>query len=306
MSSRLIQNVFFLCFCLLMTACAPKQSAKDVATAENFAKENILAWAFTNFDIERSAEERAQLLRRVGFKKAGYIVSNANAKDAFDAHVLAYKKYDISIISVWWQSSNEDLMEDPKTRMVLVGLDKHNLKPDIWFSLGKDLVEAIPEDQRLDRAVAILRPLAIEARRRGVRFALYNHMEWFGETDNQIAIIERLRSEGNMDHVGMVYNMHHGHDRIDNFKTVFQKMQPYLFAFNLNGMRVEGPKIILIGEGDREQAMIKTVIDSGFKGPIGILHHFAKQDAEPVYVANLKGLKSILEALGHEEVAATY
>lgn len=292
--------------CLLLAMVLIVSSCQvEAQKADNFAKENLHAWAFELFDKDRSPEERAQLLKRVGFTKIGFVV-NGKLVDQFDAHVGAYKKAGIEIVSVWWQSSNENLLTEAKTQTILATLDKHGLKPQIWFSMGKDAVASMPEDERLGRAVKMIRPLAREARKRGVQLALYNHMEWFGETDNQIAIIERLRSEGDMDHVGMVYNFHHGHDRILNFDTVFEKMQPYLIALNLNGMKVEGPKIIHIGEGDREQAMLKTVIDSGYKGPIGVIHHFSDKDAEMVYRKNLNGLKNMLTKLGYGDIAETY
>ncbi|MDA7916856.1 hypothetical protein N9Z12_02830 [Opitutaceae bacterium] len=305
-SNPVTNKIFILILILGAPLWADSESNETRSVANNFGRDQIHAWAFTNFDIHRSAAERAEMLQRLGFRKAGYIVSKADAQAAFDDHVVAYQRRGIEMISVWWQSTSENLLEDPKTQMVLAGIDRHEIRPTIWFSLAKSLVAEIPEEERVDRAVAIIRPLAIETRKRGIGLALYNHMEWFGETENQIAIIERLREEGDMDHVGIVYNMHHGHDRIVNFSAVFARMQPYLIAFNLNGMRIEGPKIIRLGEGDREAGMIKTVIDSGFEGPIGILHHFARQDAEPVYRANMQGLKSILIELGYDAVAASY
>ena len=46
-----------------------------------------------------------------------------------------------------------------------------------------------------------------------------------------------------------------------------------------------------------EATMIKTVIDSGYTGPVGILGHRADLDAEESVGANLKGLKSVLDAI---------
>ena len=44
--------------------------------------------------------------------------------------------------------------------------------------------------------MAKLRPLAEEAGKIGCSLALYNHGGWFGEPENQIAIIERLKGTG--------------------------------------------------------------------------------------------------------------
>lgn len=290
----------FLLIALIVSSCQDESKK-----AENFAKDKLHAWAFELFDKDRSPEERAQLLKRVGFTKTGFVV-NGKLVDQFDAHVKAYTEAGLEIVSVWWQSSNPDQLSEIKTKTVLATLDKYKLRPHIWFSMEKKAVAGIAEDERVNKAVAMIAPLAEECRKRGMQLALYNHMEWFGETDNQITIIEKLRSVGNMDHVGIIYNFHHGHDRILNFDATFEKMQPYLIALNLNGMRVEGPKIIQIGDGDREEQMIKAVIDSGYDGPIGVIHHFDNKDAESVYKINLKGLQEILKTLGYDDIAATY
>ena len=63
----------FFCCCLLLTGCASNDDSEDVMTAENFATQNIHAWTFTHFDIDRPAEERAQLLKRLGLRKAGLV-----------------------------------------------------------------------------------------------------------------------------------------------------------------------------------------------------------------------------------------
>ena len=58
----------------------------------------------------------------------------------------------------------------------------------------------------------------------GCKLALYNHGGWFGEPENQIAMIEALK----LTNVGIVYNLHHGHDHLDRFPELLKKMQPYL------------------------------------------------------------------------------
>lgn len=52
-----------------------------------------------------------------------------------------------------------------------------------------------------------------------------------------------------------------------------------------------------IGSGVHERAMIKAVIDSGYRGPIGILDHRLDLDAEVALQANLRGLEKVLDDL---------
>ena len=106
----------------------------------------------------------------------------------------------------------------------------------------------------------MLRPIAEAAAKIGCSVGLYNHGGWFGEPENQIAIIEALRkrrapASTRALPIGIVYNFHHGHEHIDRFPELFSKMQPYLMAVNLNGMVKDGDragkKILALGTGDR-------------------------------------------------------
>ena len=66
---------------------------------------------------------------------------------------------------------------------------------------------------------------------------------------------------------------------------------------DLNGMRVEGPKIITLGEGDREPEMLRIIHASGFTGPIGILGHTEGEDIRIVLERNLEGLANLKREL---------
>ena len=144
-----------------------------------------------------------------------------------------------------------------------------------------------------------LGPLADEARKIGCSLALYNHGGWFGEPENQIAIIERLKARGSAN-VGMVYNLHHGHDHLDRLPTLLAKAMPYLMAVNLNGMDPGGDrigrKILPLGQGSLDLELLRTIAASGYRGPIGILGH-TMDDAEERLQDNLDGLDWLLPQL---------
>ena len=54
------------------------------------------------------------------------------------------------------------------------------------------------------------------------------------------------------------------------FRVMLEMMMPYIYIVSLNGMRMEGSKILDLGSGDQEAEMIKTIAESGFKCTIGI------------------------------------
>jgi len=62
-------------------------------------------------------------------------------------------------------------------------------------------------------------------------------------------------------------------------------------------MRVEGPKIITLGKGDRELEMLRVIRASGYRGPIGILGHTEGEDIREVLVRNLEGLERLKKAM---------
>jgi hypothetical protein len=67
-------------------------------------------------------------------------------------------------------------------------------------------------------------------------------------------------------------------------------VKPHLLAVNLNGMKADGPKILSIGQGDREREMLRVIRESGYRGPFGILGHRTDLDAELALHQNLEGL----------------
>jgi hypothetical protein len=83
-------------------------------------------------------------------------------------------------------------------------------------------------------------------------------------------------------------------------------MLPYLKTVNIDGMKVEGPKILPLGKGDQELQMLETLKRSGFNGSIGILGHVDDEDVKVVLTRNLDGLKSLLKIMGEEEALTTY
>jgi len=93
--------------------------------------------------------------------------------------------------------------------------------------------------------------------------------------------------------VGIVYNLHHGHDQLPRFAALLEKMKPHLLALNLNGMTAGGDrlgkKILPLGQGELDSEVLKTIAKSGWHGPVGILNH-TDEDAEGRLLDNLDGL----------------
>jgi hypothetical protein len=165
-----------------------------------------------------------------------------------------------------------------------------------------------PEEQerRIAAEVKRLKPIADAVKADGLKVGLYNHGAWFGEPDNQIAVIRALKAEG-VENVGIVYNQHHGHGHMAGFKELLKRMLPHLICLNLNGMDVRGDqvgrKILPLAVGSEDLQLLRIIAESGYTGPIGILNHTG-EDAEERLMDNLDGLRWLSAQVRGEPAAA--
>jgi putative heme-binding domain-containing protein len=283
--------------CLLILACLDFKAARAGAPAP-FGRDNLVAWCIVPFDAkERDPEARAAMLERLGFRHFAYDWRPEHVP-TFDAEVDALKRHGVALDAFW--VSPGELNDD--SRRILDLLRRHGVRAQLWanLSVGPELrVEGPEQERRIERAAAKLGPLAREAARIGCTVGLYNHGGWFGEPENEVAVIERLKGQG-IANVGLVYNLHHGHGHLDRFPRLLEQMKPYLLALNLNGMDRDGErhgrKILPLGQGALDLELLRTIVDSGYRGPIGILGH-TQDDAEDRLRDNLDGLDWLVAQL---------
>ncbi len=254
---------------------------------ELFARKNLVAWCIVPFDAKkRTPEQRAEMLEKLKIHRFAYDW-RAEHLPTFDEELAALERHNIELTAVWFPA---ELNKD--ARVLLDAIQKHKLTPHLWVMMQADDVA---------KAAGAIRPIAIEAAKLNCKVALYNHGGWFGEPENQIAIIKLLKSEG-IANVGMVYNLHHGHEHIDRLPQLLEKMKPHLLALNLNGMTKDGDKngkkILPLGQGELDLKILKMILDSGYSGPIGILNH-TDEDAEARLIQNLEGLERLIPQLNH-------
>ncbi len=276
---------------------APRK-APTAAGSDLFAKDNLVAWCIVPFDAkQRGPEQRAEMLQRLGFRRFAYDWREKHVP-TFDREIAALKARGIKLQAFWFPGD----VKHPRVRTILDLLRRHKIRTELWTSmgLGGAAKTQAEQQQKVEAAVRKIRPIAEEAAKIGCTVGLYNHGGWFGEPENQLAVIKRL----DLPNVGMVYNLHHGHSHLDRFAELLEKMKPHLLAVNLNGM-VEGgdkrgQKILPIGQGDRDLALLRTIRDSGYRGPIGILGHRTDQDAEVTLKTNLDGLAKLVKTLAKQ------
>jgi len=260
---------------------------------DNFKAENLVPWCTVAFDSKkRSPEERAKMIVNLGLKRSAYAWRQRHLPE-FEREIEAYKANGIEYFTFFnWHPSMEPLIR------------KHKIKPQIWHYM--QFKPDGSQEEKIAATAQHVKPLVDKTRELGLKFALYNHGGWTGEPENMTAVVEHIRNtQSDSDHVGIAYNFHHGHGDIEDFEARFKRMLPYLFCVNLNGMveadkvneKTMENKIITVGAGKYEKGMIRTVIKSGYSGPIGVIDHRNELDSKTAIRDNMAGLKGLLDQM---------
>lgn len=264
--------------------------------ADLWSRDNLVAWCIVPFDAKkRDPAARAAMLEQLQLRRLAYDW-RAEHVPTFDAEVTTMARHRIEIVAWWFP-----VKLDETAQQILNVIARHQIHPQLW-TMGGSAALKDPSEQpaRVASEATRLRPIVEAAAKLGCKIGLYNHGGWFGEPENQLAILERLRADG-LTNVGIVYNFHHGHDHIARFAELWPRIQRHTLAVNLNGMVADGDKvgkkILYLGEGDRELAMMKIVQTSGWRGLVGVLNHRTDTDAETALRRNLAGLDQLAATL---------
>ena len=261
----------------------PKHQVKTL-----YGKENLVAWCIVPFDAKkRGPAARAEMVQQLGLGKVAYDW-RAEHVPTFEQEILEYKKREIEFFAFWsWHDALEPLIK------------KHGIRPQIWVTLSSPQGET--EAERVRRASDALLPLVKKTKDLGLQIGLYNHGGWGGQPSNLVTVCKQLRKDTQSDHIGIVYNFHHAHEDMDEFARVLPDMAPFLLCLNINGMVsseemvANNQKIIPVGSGKYEKAMMQAILKSPYRGPIGILDHRGEVDARESLQQNLDGLQRIVE-----------
>ncbi len=269
----------------------------QVAPEHLFDRDNLIAWCIVPFDGKnRGPEARAAMLARLGFRHLAYDW-RAEHVPTWDAEVDALAQHQVSLDAFWCPGELNN-----ESRQILNLLARRKIHAELWvmLGLGEDLqVSPAEQGRRIDAAVGKLRPLAEAAAQVGCSVGLYNHGSWFGEPENQLAILDRLKGLGSAN-VGMVYNLHHAQPQVGRLAATLKAAMPYLMAINLDGVdaaREPGArKILPLAQGALDLEILRTIRASGYGGRIGILGH-TNDDAEERLQDNLDGLDWLVPQL---------
>lgn len=279
---------------IILAVLAPLLSCTGNMEPSIFDRDNLVAWCIVPFDAaERSPEERAVMLQELGIGKMAYDYRDRHIPSfARELEVLEETGIELSAVWLWIHPQEGDVLGEASRRILEI-LEESGTRTELWVGFAEQVFDGVGDGERLPAAVDMVSEILAEAQRIGCTIALYNHGGWFGEPENQVAIIDAIGSE----EVRIVYNFHHGHEQLERFDEILDLMLPHLSTVNLNGMRPEGPKILPLGGGSHEQGMMKQLLEAGYRGPVGILGHTEGRDVQEVLKENLEGLESLQSLL---------
>lgn len=244
---------------------------------------NLVAWEVAPKDgKQRSPEQRAQMLKRLGFQHYAYLSStdplgerkemNTSHYDV-DAEIKAMQKYGINIMAWYFWFNTDNPEDDPIIKETFESFKRHNIKPQIWVthSYAK---QDFPQNYssrvkyEAERIAAMVKFAAIY----GCKVHIYNHRSWLGVIENQLAVVGYLKKMGIND-VGLVYNFSHcrfdGNDDTQNFPQLWERMKSHVVAVNIAGLPEKGG-LTYMSQGVYELPMMRVIQGSGWEGPVGL------------------------------------
>ena len=260
-------------------------SFAPAAEPKPFVKGNLTAWCIVPFDAKkRGPEERVAMLKRLGFTRYAYDW-RAEHLPTFEKELELLKKEKIALQGVWFPAG---VGAEGQTLLDL--LKKHKIETELWVMLPQPDPKAT-QDDKVKATAAFLAALAKKVAPQGCKVGVYNHGGWAGEPENMAAVVQACGEKN----VGIVYNLHHGHDHLAKLDEHLKLMKPHLYSISLNGMEKDGDKngkkLLVISDGPEDGKVLKSIWDSGFAGPFNILGH-TDDDVEDRLTDNLNGFES--------------
>lgn len=276
-------------------------------------RENLVAWSVGPYDArKRDPEERAAMLQRLGFKRYAYYWVPPYIP-SFEAEITAMKQRGVVLQGWWAPFEPDDPLLDTILPLLAKHEAQPHLwvippLPDFaelaeqsggalpanfttlppaervrFYPVAAGLMQEMekrnwpktPEEHRarVKAEAARVAALAAKAKPFGVTVDLYSHIQWLGVPENQVEVIELLKSQG-VENVGIVYNFSHARnayrDDTRDFARTWRRIQPYVHTVIVAGTHMEDGTALLPGDGDSELEMMRVIQESGWHGLVGV------------------------------------
>jgi len=222
----------------------------------------------------------------------GYSGMEKMRLDRFSEYLEEANKRDLKLYTIYF-NVDLDKPEEPydvRFEEVLKMLEGSNTMFWIYVTSKKYKPSSIENDAI---AVPIFQEMADIAQEYGIKLMLYPHMYFWVESPYDAL---RVAKKVNRRNFGMAFNLCHylaykqkmGGDPEADLPEIAEESIPYLFAISLNGADKTAPEgsdniwasyIQPLGDGSYDTyGFLKTFLDLGFEGPVGLQTYNIKQD----------------------------
>jgi sugar phosphate isomerase/epimerase len=219
---------------------------------------------------KRTLPEQARMLKELGFAGVGYPLWTG---DSQTKNLQVLDEAGVSLFLVW-TTVNVDPAAKPFDPQVLDAVRKLKGRPTTVCVLLQGLKPGDPKGE--EPAVKALRQLGDAAAEAGLRISIYHHTgDWTQSLLQAIAVVKKA------DHprVGVNFNLCHWLmiDGDKDYRPVLRENAGRIFAVSINGAKL-GSKtwtnglIQPLDQGDFDNpALLKTLSEIGYRGPIGLM-----------------------------------
>src|SRR6187455_1415144 len=169
----------FFVFAIFNTTNAQQKKAKNDLL---FSRDNLIAWCTIPYDSKkRNSEERAAMLKELGFRSFAYDWRN-NDLPMMETELSTMKKYGIKVNAAWlFVNEVPGKILDDADEAVLRTLKKTNTKLELWVSFPNSFFDKLTDEEKIAKGAKMITYLHQRASDMGYTLALYNHDDWFGE-----------------------------------------------------------------------------------------------------------------------------
>ena len=169
----------------------------------------------------------------------------------------------------------------------------------LWLSMmSRTYGASSPEGDR--RAVEVIREIADMAREYGVRVALYPHINtWLERVDDAVRVAKQVAR----DNVGVTFNLFHWLrvDDEENMRAVLELALPHLYVVTINGSSHEG-SIETLDRGSFDlRALLGTLKDLGYAGPIALQGYGIGGDVHENLSRSMAAWRKLAADVGKDE-----
>jgi sugar phosphate isomerase/epimerase len=254
------------CIAIALTVCL---ALLNVAKADEPAANPFFAFCIDTHDAKhRSLQQQAEMLKELGYDGVGHLWLDNIPERLKTLDEAGLKLYQITIVLDMTPGKQA---YPPAFKDVLPLLKGRHVQFDLLTNGAK------PSDPSVDaHAVKVLREMSDLARDSGSQLLLYPHVScWVERIEDAVRVADKV----DRPNVGVMFNLCHWLrvDQQRDYKPLLQQAMPRLWAVSINGADEFDAQpgwahyLQPLDKGSFDVgALLKTLKELGYKGPIGL------------------------------------